>query len=137
MKLCNDVLTLYNQRYNKAKDATEYVRTVISGISWYSTVKSAVSDKGLKSANMYVIRIPATAGFSGKSWTDPKSYTAADDVSSLFTLNEGDIVVKGALADENPTFAQLHKNNAECFTVLSVTDNRRAPNAPHWKVVGA
>lgn len=137
MKLCNDVLTLYNQRHNKVEDATEYVRTVISGISWYSTVKSAVSDKGLKSANMYVIRIPATADFGGKSWTDPKSYTAADDVSSLFTLNEGDIVVKGALADENPTFAQLHKNNAECFTVLSVTDNRRAPNAPHWKVVGA
>ena len=22
------------------------------------------------------------------------------------------------------------------FTVLGVTDNRRAPNAPHWKVIG-
>lgn len=137
MKLCSDTLTLYNARYDKNKDCTAYVRTIVTGVSWYSVVKSTATDKGLKSANQYVIRIPADANFDGKTWADPKSYMSAEDVSGLFTLNEGDILIKGVVAYENPTFAQLHKNNADCFTILSVTDNRRAPNAPHWKVVGA
>ena len=137
MKLCTDTLTLYNARYNAAEDKTEYHRTVISGISWYSAIKSTVTDKGLKSANLYTIRIPLEADFGGKSWADPKSYTAAGDVSGMFTLNEGDIIVKGAVSLEITTPKQLHSEYSDCFTILSVTDNRRALNAKHWKVVGA
>ncbi len=137
MNLSDDTLTLYNARYNPTLDKTEYFRTVISGISWYSTVKSTVTDKGLKSANMYTIRIPVDADFGEKSWADPKSYTEAQDVSSLFTLNEGDIITKGIGPVSINTPAQLHSAYSECFTVLSVTDNRRAHHAKHWKVVGA
>ena len=137
MNLCNDTLTLFNRRLDPKSGYDEYHRTVISGISWYSTVKSTVTDKGLKSANLYTIRIPIDAVFDGKSWIDPKGYTEAENVDGLFTLNEGDLIVKGSVTLDNATPAQIHKQFSEAFTVLSVTDNRRAPNAKHWKVVGA
>lgn len=137
MNLCDDTLTLYNRRHDPANDRDVYHRTVISGISWYSTVKSTVTERGLKSANLYTIRIPLDADFNGKNWIDPKGYTEAGDVSNLFTLNEGDLIVKGKVSLEITVPAQIHQQFSEAFTVLSVTDNRRALNAKHWKVVGA
>lgn len=138
MKLAQDVLTLFNTRFDKVNDCTAYEKTVISGISWYSTIKTTVADTGLKSANMFIIRIPTTADFSGKAYTDPISYTGAGDVSNLFTLKQGDTIVKGAVPDTIQTPAQAHKAYPEtAFTIMGVTDDRRAPNAPHWKVVGA
>jgi len=54
-----------------------------------------------------------------------------------FTLRNGDIIVKGdASGVENPRPANLQKLYPELVTILGVTDNRRAPNAKHWKVIG-
>ncbi len=136
MKLCNETVTLYNAYLDKENDCTAYSRTVITGVSWYGTVKSGVNDKGLVTANQYTVRIPVDAGFGRKSYTEPTGYAEAADKRGLFTLNEGDLIVRGAVSEENPTPAALHKHH-EVITILSVTDNRRAPNAPHWKVVGA
>jgi hypothetical protein len=58
-------------------------------------------------------------------------------VEELFTLNEGDLIVHGTANETDATPALLHKNHAEVITILSITDNRRALHAPHWKVVGA
>jgi hypothetical protein len=138
MKLCGDTLTLFNARLDKVNDTTVYEKTVISGISWYSTIKTVVGDTGLKSANQFTIRIPLDADFSGKAYCDPASYTAADDVSGLFTLKQGDVVVKGTVPDTITTPAQIHKAYPEtAFTIQGVIDNRRALNAKHWRVVGA
>ncbi len=138
MKLCEDTLTLFNARLDKAQDTTVYEKTVISGISWYSTVKTVVGDTGLKSANQFTIRIPLDADFSGKAYCDPVSYTGADDVSGLFTFKQGDVIVKGAVPDTITTPAQAHKAYPDtAFTIQGVTDNRRALNAKHWRVVGA
>lgn len=138
MKLCGDTLTLFNARLDKVNDTTVYEKTVISGISWYSTIKTVVGDTGLKSANQFTIRIPIDADFSGKAYSDPASYTGAEDVSGLFTLRQGDVIVKGAVPSSIITPAQVHKAYPDtAFTIQGVTDNRRAPNAKHWRVVGA
>ena len=44
-----------------------------------------------------------------------------------------DFLLEKRLRTEAP---DLHRRVADCVTVLSVTDNRRAPNAPHWRVTG-
>lgn len=138
MKLCNDTLTLFNARLDKTRDTTVYEKTVISGISWYGSVKTAVGDTGLKSANQFTVRIPTTADFGGKVYCDPASYTAAEDVSGLFTLKQGDVIVKGSVPASITTPTQAHKAYPDtAFTIQGVTDNRRAPNAKHWRVVGA
>lgn len=131
MKLCNDTVTLFNARLDKELDCTVYDKTVLTGVSWYGTVKSTVSDKELQTANMYTIRIPADVGSGGKSYTEPEGHTSADS----WTLNEGDVIVHGASALEDPTYAEIFKAHKGAVTILGVTDNRRAPNAPHWRVV--
>lgn len=135
MKLCNETITVYNARLDRELDATVYVPTIINGVSWYGSVKSTVDASGLKAANQYTVRIPLDADMGGKSYTDAGAYKAADDVTGLFTLNEGDFIVKGAFS-ETLTLPPS-KSVGEFFTILAATDNRRAPKSPHWKVTGA
>lgn len=136
MNLCNDIITVFNARLNPDTGSDVYIGTVISGVSWFSENVSSVDSSGLKAANKFTIRIPATANFGNKAYTAPLDYAGAVDVSGLFTLRNGDIVVHGAVTALDLRPAALHKNY-EAFTILGVTDNRRARNAPHWKVVGA
>lgn len=135
MKLCNDTITVFNARLDKGLDSTVYVPTVIKGVSWYGSMKSTVDANGLKAADQYTIRIPLTADAGGKAYAEPAAYMTADDAAGLFTLNEGDLIVKGAYNEKLTLPTQIRALG--CATVLAVTDNRRAPNAPHWKVVGA
>ena len=133
MKLCNETITVINSRVDKAARKDVYVGTVISGASWFCEIVSTV-DQGLKAANKFVIRIPEDADFGGKTYADPLTYAGAEDVSKLFTLKNGDIIVRGAVTGDNLKPSILHSDH-EAFTVLGVTENRRA-RAPHWKVVG-
>lgn len=135
MNLCNETITVFNPKLNTATGNDEYHGTVITGVSWFCEIVSTVNE-GLKAANKFTIRIPEDADFSGKTYADPLTYAGAEDVSGLFTLRNGDIVVRGAVTVTGLRPAELHKNY-EAFTILGVTDNRRVPNAPHWKVVGA
>lgn len=133
MKLCNETITVINSRVDKAARKDVYAGTVISGASWFCEIVSTV-DQGLKAANKFVIRIPEDADFGGKTYADPLTYAGAEDVSKLFTLKNGDIIVRGAVTGDNLKPSILHSDH-EAFTVLGVTENRRA-RAPHWKVVG-
>ena len=139
MKLCNDVITVFNARVDPATGGNVWTATVIDGVSWYMTDASTVdaSKGGLVAANKATIRIPVEAKAPGKVYTDPISYKGADSVAGLWTLQQGDIIVRGdGSATQSPTPAALKKAFADCVTVLSVTDNQRAPNAPHWRVTG-
>ncbi len=137
MKLCNDVITVFNALFDSAADRDIYTATVISGVSWYDEIASTVESSGLKAADKYTIRIPTDANFHGKTYVDPVTYATGGDPSLMFTLKSGDIIVRGdASSVTNPIPAVLQKSYAEVATVLGVTDDRRAPNAPHWKVVG-
>lgn len=150
MKLCNDTITVFNARVDQEVGGNVWTPTVITGASWYLTDASTVdaSKGGLVAANKATIRIPANADTGSKTYTDPVSYKAAQSVSGLWTLQAGDIIVKGDVPTTRTTTtngvttttaiawtpATLKKAYSDCVTVLGVTDNRRAPNAPHWKV---
>lgn len=136
MNLCNETITVFNARLDKESGFDRYYGSVINGASWYSEIVANVDSAGLKAANKFTIRIPENADFGGKIYVSPLEYAETEDASNLFTLKNGDIVVRGAVTDSGVKPADLHKLY-EAFTVLGVTDNRRAPNAPHWKVVGA
>lgn len=135
MKLCDETITVFNSRLNTETDNDDYIGTVITGVSWFCEIVSTV-DEGLKAANKFTIRIPENADFGGKAYASPLDYARAEDVSGLFTLKNGDIIVRGAVTVTGLRPAALHKDY-EAFTVLGVTDDRRARHEPHWKVVGA
>lgn len=135
MQLCNDTVTVFNAKLDQALGADRYYPTVISGVSWFFNVLTTVDSSGLKSANQLTLRIPADANFSGKTYLPPEKFAATDDPESAFTLKAGDIVAHAAVSEAlRPS--EIKERGYEMATILGVTDNRRAPNAPHWKVVG-
>ena len=136
MKLCNDTITVFNARVDPEQGGNVWEPTVITGASWYLTDASTVdaSKGGLVAANKATVRIPESADAGGKVYADPITYANAEDVSGLWTLQAGDMIVKGEVTGASWTPARLKAAYADCVTVLGVTDNRRAPNAPHWKV---
>ena len=136
MKLCNETVTIFNKRVDSTTGAYMYYPTVISGVSWFCEIASVVDGTGIHAANRYTIRIPIDANFRNAKYVDAIAYREADDVDGLFTLAQGDVIVRAAV-ELNMSLAQLQSNYAECCTILGVTDNRRAPNAPHFKVVGS
>lgn len=135
MRLCNETITVFNARLDTGLGMDRYHPTVISGVSWYCDTASTVDDSGLKAANKFIIRIPEDADFSGKRYVPPAAY-AASGPEGVFTLRNGDIIIKGALDQEGLTPSALLQMLGEIVTILSVTDNRRAPLGKHWKVVG-
>lgn len=138
MKLCNDTITVFNARVDPEEGGNVWEPTVITGASWFATDASTVdaSKGGLVAANKATVRIPVEANASGKEYTDPVSYASTEDVSGLWTLKGGDIVVKGEVDGADWTPAKLKKAYADCVVILGVTDNRRAPRAPHWRITG-
>lgn len=136
LKLCGETITVFNGRVDPDVGGDVWKPTVIRGVGWYATEASTVdaSKGGLVAANKCVIRIPTDADAGGSTYAAPLTYANAEDVSGLWTLKGGDIVVKGEATGDNWTPAKLKKTFPECVTVLGVTDNRRAPNAPHWRV---
>ena len=138
MKLCNDAVTVFNARVDPEVGGNVWVPTVITGASWFATDASTVdaSKGGLVAANKATIRIPVEADAGGKQYTDPVSYASVEDVSKLWTLKGGDIVVRAAVEGDDWTPAKLKAAYADCVVILGVTDNRRAPKAPHWRITG-
>ena len=136
MKLCNDTITVFNARVDPETGGNVWLPTVITSAGWYLSDAATVdaSKGGLVAANKATIRIPVEADTGGKAYADPVSYASAEDVSGLWTLKGGVIVVKGEVEGSDWTPARLKAAYAECVTVLAVTDNRRAPHAPHWRV---
>ena len=135
MRLCDETITVVNARVDPATRKDIYNATVINGASWHCSIESKV-DAGLKAANKFTVRIPATADFGDKQYASPLVYADAEDVSNLFTLKNGDIIVHGAVEGGSLKPADLHKRY-EAFTVLGVTEDRRTKTrAPHWKVIG-
>lgn len=138
MKLSNETITIFNAKLDTVNDLDVYTPTVIHGASWFCEIASNVDSSGLKAADKFTIRIPADANFGGKSYVDPVTYANTGDPAKQFTLKNGDIIVKGdASGATDPRPGALQKAYTDCITILGVTDNRRAPNAKHWKVVGA
>lgn len=134
MKLCDETITVFNARIENHEHM--FYPTVIEGVSWYGDVATVVGDKGLNAASRFTVRIPVDADFGGKEYVDSKTYKTAASVDGVFTIANGDIIVKASVAVAPMRPAELKDAFADYLTVLGVTDNRRAPNAPHFKVVG-
>ena len=136
MRLCNDTITVINAAYDEANDKDVYLATVLQDCSWFLRDNAAVERSGLKNASTVVVRIPADNPKSGE-YVDPKTYAGLSDKSGHWTLQAGDVVVKAAVTGSELSPKSVAAAFSDTVTILSVTDNRRAPNAPHWKVTGA
>ena len=125
MKLCDDVITVFNARVDPMEGGEVWTPTVLRGCSWYAT-EAAVPDAargGLVAADRVTVRIPLDALPAGRDYVEPAAYRAADCPEGCMTLQRGDVIVKGEVAGDGWTPPELKRAFAGCMTVLSVTDN--------------
>ena len=127
---------IYNKRgVNKKTARTIYLKTQIRGVNFYTKQVTNVFDQGLKSADLYQIRIPLSADTQGKQYIDADLYKKLSDEEAVhyWTINNGDLFGKGLLEDfekESEFLKQQYTGK-----VLSFSDNRRG-SLQHWKIGG-
>lgn len=133
MRLAEEVITVFNEALDEDTGYNVWHPTWIRGVSWYSSVTAAVTNDGLIAADQYTIRIPlGVTTQNGREYADPVNYVPGEN----WTLKRGDVIIKGKETAENMTPKLLREKYGELVTIISVTDNRRAPRAKHWRVVG-
>lgn len=118
--------------YNKHNE--QWQRTVISGVFW-NAVKGSVQRKtGAASADSLLLLIPFTASVN-RSYLPPKQWQNATNKSLYFTLQSGDIVIKGDISYEiQKTSAELKNTYDDCLTISNVDTKDFSCDMSHWEV---
>lgn len=138
--ITNSDLTIYNKYININTEKVEYIKTYIYGVNFQVENLVAVTDKGLNGANIATFFIPMNSDFSGKSYKKPIQFNRSLDKSDIFTLKEGDIVVKGIcsfeFSDGKPSEINVLKNNYDdVYSIISVETNEYgSEHMKHWKI---
>ena len=110
--LTNTDITIYNREYDSETRLDSWRRVYVPEAWWYKNEKASITTDGLKSADVYTIRIPDTS----------------------VTLKKDDYIVKGNCNVAMETVKDL--DGLEKTRVTSVNYNTFGGN-PHIKAVGA
>lgn len=138
MQMISETLTIYN-RYSAGREGNKWARTVITGVSWYKSVHSAITDAGYQTAEIHDIRIPVTAAIEdGKQYVPAGAFKDADKNSS-WTIQNGDKVVRGdssAVSGDDIDFdSRLEREYVDAANVTAFADNRRGDvRGQHWRI---
>lgn len=129
----NASITIYNKVANKEKKCFEYQGRYIPEVHWHTDQKVEVTDKGIKSVDVYEIRIPKV---SLEGYVPPDEFTQSPLLESLWTVNNGDLFILGACKLVNPTLGDLEKLHRPFGMIKSWSDNRRG-RLQHIRIGGA
>lgn len=120
-------ITLYN-KYESDDYTSGYQRTVLTGVLFVSSKGTNADTTGMKDADAVKITIPF-GGHTG--YLSPIDW----DKSRVghWTLREGDIVVKGSVADEDIDPETLKAKYSDVCQITT-TDTFDFGGLQHWKV---
>lgn len=110
--LTNTDITIYNREHDPETRLDSWKRVYVPEAWWYKNEKASITTNGLKSADVYTIRIPDTS----------------------IVLKKDDYIVKGNCNVAMETVKDL--DGLEKTRVTSVNYNTFGSN-PHIKAVGA
>ena len=131
----NGHITLYNKYTDAATRTEKYQRTVIYDVVWESTKAVSGRSTGVLASNVATIFIPMQRG---ANYLKPKAWRALSDKSGKWTLQEGDVIVRGVATDEIEgayTITSLRAEYDEVVTVTSVDAmDQGSANVQHWEV---
>lgn len=134
--LTNADITIYNRKRNPETKKMEYCRTILKGVHWYTEQKVTVGENGLKSADLYKIRVPM---YNRRNhYLAPGEYTALPwgEHTRYWTAENGDLFAKGAVELEITKPSDLQSLHIPWGTVVSHSDNR-CGGLPHIRIGGA
>lgn len=128
--------TIYNRYYDVINKVEKWQRTVIVAVAWENRKEANVNAAGGNMAvNSARVFIPFTRG---AAHLDPKAWLALSNKANMWTLQEGDTVVKGAVTDEISggfTISSLRAKYDNVLTITSVdTMDMGSESMHHWNV---
>ena len=131
--ITNSDITIYNRISGDSTHYDTWNRTVLHGVHVHVDHKTAVTDNGLKSAEVYKIRIPTDIPEAGQ-YLPPDQYARCDGYG-YWTIQNDDQIVLGDCPIEIERPADLKAVFQKHCKVTSWSDNRFG-TAPHWRIGG-
>ena len=132
----NTDLTVYN-KYIASRDEA-FLRTEIKAVAWENQkAVNKLAGGGVISDNKAIIYIPFQRG---SAFLSPKTWQALadEDKPDNWTLQEGDIIVKGTISDEITALFTASDLMAKYDDVLRInatdTFDQGSPSMQHWQV---
>ena len=136
-------ITLYNRYEDAATSLVTWHRTVIHGCFMKNANNKVSIGQTVLETNNIIVRIPESDKFKPYGeWIN----TPNDLMGDVFTLHQGDIIVKGEVDDDINEYASgkratdfmdKYKNLGVCLTVSDWQDNTGVGRvAPHYYVSG-
>ena len=128
-----DAVTVYNRVSGDSTHYDTWNRTVLHGVHVHVDHKTAVTDNGLKSAEVYKIRIPADIPEAEK-YLPPDQFACCGGYG-YWTIQNDDQIVLGECQIEIERPADLKAVFQKRCKVMSWSDNRFG-SLPHWRIGG-
>lgn len=129
----NGHITIYN-RYFVSRVET-YQRTVIKNVVWEATKAVSGRSTGVLASNVATVFIPMARG---TDYLKPKAWQALVTKTGNWTLQEGDVIVRGEVTDNITTEYKLTDLRAEYDDVVVISSvdamDQGSPNMQHWEV---
>ena len=97
--IINADITLYNKYYDEEDKCNKYKRSYLRGVNYRSSYGTTLSSKSINNNDENIIYIPFSVCSEDKEYIKPKAYEklSKSEKEHYFTLNSGDIVVKGII----------------------------------------
>ena len=131
--ITNSDITIYNRISGDSTHYDTWIRTVLHGVHVYVDHKTAVTDNGLKSAEVYKIRTPADIPEAGQ-YLPPDQFACCGGYG-YWTIQNDDQIVLGECQIEIERPADLKAVFQKHCKVTSWSDNRFGAT-PHWRIGG-
>lgn len=129
----NGHITIYNRYFVNRVET--YQRTVVRDVVWQATKAVSGRSNGVLASNVATIFIPFARG---AAYVKLKAWQALVDKSDNWTLQEGDVIVRGEINDDITTEYTLSALRAEYDDVVTITSidamDQGSPNVQHWQV---
>lgn len=135
----NQTITVYNRiKCMDTEDGKDIWKRTVLKKCFYKFVQAKIDDgKTAKMAGTYTVRIPESEGYLPyREFVDEKG------MGESFTLNPGDIVVKGECQEEitgkspNTATEVLARQKPEAFVITTFSDNTSHAQGKHYRVGG-
>lgn len=127
----NGHITIYNKYTVALGRAEAYQRAEVKNVVWQST-KAVSRMREQTAANTALILIPFSVG---TDYQEPKAWKVDREG---WTLQEGDIIVRGIVTDEigaGYTVSDLKADHESVVQIASVDAmDQGSPNIQHWEV---
>jgi len=133
----NTPATLYNRYYDPDTKLEVFQRKLLPAVMWEDRKYSRVVQTGGRLAD-YTAMIYIPFSYNKATFAKPKAWLALEDKSNYWTIQEGDLLVKGDVADVlNAGFtpSDLKRKYDDVLSAIDIyTYDMGSYALQHWKV---